>query len=480
MKDPQRPAYHFLPEANWLNDPNGLVQWKGIYHMFYQYNPLGAYHYKIHWGHATSTDLVHWTHQPVALSPTPDSPDSDGCWSGCTVNHDGVPTIIYTGFHDKHEYPCVAIGTDDLQTLQKYPNNPVIAGPPSGLEVEGFRDHCVWREGDIWYMIIGSGIKGKGGTALLYSSHDLLSWDYLHPLFLVDTTAFPQLSTAFMFECPDFFPLTSPDSGKTGHVVNLSVMDATPTPYSAYLTGTYSQNTHTFNPQHYHKLDYGLSFYAPQTFLDESGRRIMFGWLREGRTNEAQREAGWSGVMSIPRVLTLRPDGIMQQQPAPEMEMLRGRHMYYPTPAGTTNTPGDSIGWRLDAVEIIAEFELLNAAETGITVRCSADGREQTRIFYDRASQQLVLDTTQSSLDPTLTSGIYSGPLTLHKSENLRLHIFVDHSIIEVFGNDRTCITGRIYPTLPDTLGINILVNGGRSHLLNLDIWELNPIWNEQ
>ncbi|MEO5952325.1 MAG: glycoside hydrolase family 32 protein, partial [Chloroflexia bacterium] len=133
MKDPHRPAYHFLPEANWLNDPNGLVQWKGVYHMFYQYNPLGAYHHKIHWGHATSTDLVHWTHLPVALSPTPDSPDADGCWSGCTVNNDGVATILYTGFSDKHEYPCLATSTDDLQTLQKYPGNPVIAGPPPGL-----------------------------------------------------------------------------------------------------------------------------------------------------------------------------------------------------------------------------------------------------------------------------------------------------------------------------------------------------------
>ncbi|MEO5951514.1 MAG: glycoside hydrolase family 32 protein, partial [Chloroflexia bacterium] len=343
----------------------------------------------------------------------------------------------------------------------------------------GFRDHCIWKEGDTWYQIIGSGITGKGGTALLYRSSNLLNWDYLHPLFLADTTAFPQLATAYMYECPDFFPLAAPDSNMMRYILNLSVMDDTPIHYSAYLAGTYSQDDHIFSAEQFHRLDYGPSFYAPQTFRDESGRRIMFGWLREARSEDAQRAAGWSGMMSIPRVLTLRHDGMMSQQPAPELEMLRGRHMSHIQARGTSITPDDSIEWHNDAVEIIAEFDLMDAAEAGISVRCSADEREQTRIFYDRVGQQLVVDTTLSSLDPTLYSGSYSGPLTLAQGEKLHLHIFVDHSIVEVFANDRTCITGRIYPTLPDTMGINIIVNGGRTNLLSLDVWELNSIWGE-
>src|SRR6266566_4042767 len=107
-----RPCYHYLPPANWMNDPNGLIQWKGEYHMFYQYNPAAPVHNKIHWGHAKSTDLVHWTDLPVALAPVPGSYDEDGCFSGCAVDHAGVPTIIYTGVRGKKQLPCVATSAD--------------------------------------------------------------------------------------------------------------------------------------------------------------------------------------------------------------------------------------------------------------------------------------------------------------------------------------------------------------------------------
>src|ERR687893_1789285 len=105
-QDPHRPRYHFLPPANWMNDPNGLIQWNGEYHLFYQHNPFGPLWGNMHWGHATSSDLVHWTHQPIALAPTPGSPDEDGCYSGCMVVNGGMPTIIYTGLHGHDQYPC--------------------------------------------------------------------------------------------------------------------------------------------------------------------------------------------------------------------------------------------------------------------------------------------------------------------------------------------------------------------------------------
>src|SRR5438270_8146407 len=125
--DHQRPKYHFLPAAHWMNDPNGPIFWKGKYHMFYQYNPHGAFWGTMHWGHAVSTDMIHWKHLPVALAPTPGGPDKDGVFSGCTVDNDGVPTIIYTG--TKPEVQCIATGNDELTTWKKYKGNPVIAGP---------------------------------------------------------------------------------------------------------------------------------------------------------------------------------------------------------------------------------------------------------------------------------------------------------------------------------------------------------------
>ena len=111
-----RPTYHFLPPANWMNDPNGLIQWEGQYHLFYQYNPYAAVPGNIHWGHAVSADLVHWADLPIALGPTPGSVDAGGCWSGCAVDDGGLPTLIYTGFRDGAQRPCLATSQDGLLT----------------------------------------------------------------------------------------------------------------------------------------------------------------------------------------------------------------------------------------------------------------------------------------------------------------------------------------------------------------------------
>ena len=128
MIDPHRPVFHFLPVKNWMNDPNGVIQWNGQYHLFYQYNPHGAFHGTIHWGHAVSSDLVHWRHLPIALTPTPEGLDKDGCWSGCAIDNNGVPTLFYTGVFPQVQ--CTATSSDDhLLTWQKHPE-PVISAPP--------------------------------------------------------------------------------------------------------------------------------------------------------------------------------------------------------------------------------------------------------------------------------------------------------------------------------------------------------------
>ena len=175
--DIQRPAYHFLPEKNWINDPNGLIQFNGEYHLFYQHNPVAAVWGNMTWGHAVSLDMVHWKHLPFALLP--DQPyDKDGVFSGCTVNDNGIATILYTG--TQPEVQCIATSSD-MWTFSKFSGNPVIATPPEGLKTTGFRDPYVWKEADGWYMVLGSGIEGAGGAILLYHSPDLRQWHYLHP-----------------------------------------------------------------------------------------------------------------------------------------------------------------------------------------------------------------------------------------------------------------------------------------------------------
>ena len=131
--DRQRPSFHFIAPSNWMNDPHGLVKWQGQYHLFYQYNPHGPFHGSIHWGHAVSDDLVHWRDLAIALAPEPGGYDQDGCWTGCFVNDNGLPTIFYTAAFPQSV--AAAVSHDDLQTWEKIPENPLIPGPPAEIGV---------------------------------------------------------------------------------------------------------------------------------------------------------------------------------------------------------------------------------------------------------------------------------------------------------------------------------------------------------
>jgi beta-fructofuranosidase len=464
--DPHRPRYHFLPPANWLNDPNGLIQWGGEYHMFYQYNPNGAFHGTIHWGHAVSADLINWRHLPIALAPEPGTADEDGCYSGVAVNDDGVPTLIYSGNKNRAQRACLATSADGLLTWQKEAGNPVIVAPPPDLDLLEYRDHSVWREDGTWYQLMGAGIRGQGGTALLYRSDDLREWEYLHPLCVGDLHQFTPIWTGSMWECPDFFQLDD------RHVLIVSVWDQDNLHYSAAMLGQY--HDHRFVPEISHKLDYGdRHFYAPQSFTDAQGRRVIFGWVQEGRSVEAQLASGWSGVMSLPRVLSLGLDGHVCMQPVPELLALRAEHTHsgaIDLPEGQVVALPDVSG---DTLELVVELDPATAGLCGICVRRSPDGSEHTQIAYDAAVRQLVVDRTHASLDATTDHNLHVAPLTLGADEPLRLHMFLDRSVLEVFANDRVSITSRIYPTRADSIGVALLSERGQAKLIGLDAWLL-------
>lgn len=471
--DPQRPIYHFTAPRGWLNDPNGLIQWGEQFHMFYQHNPAGAYHATIHWGHAVSDDLVHWRHLPIALAPTPDSPDADGCYSGVAVDADGVPTLLYSGNRAGAQRACLAASHDGLLTWEKVPENPLIAEPPAGLDLVAYRDHCVWREGATWYQLMGAGLRNVGGAALLYRSPDLRRWEYLHPLCVGDLHQTTPLWTGSMWECPDFFGL------EDRHALIVSVWDDEVLYYSAAMSGRYADRH--FLPERLHKLDYGdRYFYAPQSFRDRQGRRIAFGWAHEGRSAEAQRANGWSGAMSLPRELHLRPDGTVVGRPVAELAALRrDQHSVAarPLPPSQMVTLDEVRG---DALEIVATLRPGPQGVVGLALRRSPDGAEETRITYDGRLGQLTLERSSSSLDRTTDHAPHTAPLALAADEPLQLHIFLDRSVIEVFANDQLSITSRIYPSRPDSLGVAAFAEHGPAELLALDAWSMGSIWEEQ
>jgi beta-fructofuranosidase len=455
--DHHRPGYHLAAPAGWLNDPNGLVEHDGTYHLFYQYNPAGPYHGNIHWGHATSEDLLEWTDQPVALAPDPDGPDRDGCWSGCAVHDDdGTPTILYTGGRDRRQLPCLATAADDdLTRWEKDPRNPIIDAAPSGLDIletddweAEFRDHCVWQADDRWYQIIGSGFHDRGGAALLYAADSLDDWAFVGTL---HAAADPEAGA--VWECPELLDL---GSAQLLHVSNYDVV--------RYFLGDADLDAPDFDVRETGLLDHG-DFYAPQTLTTSEGRHLTWGWLPEARDLGAQWDAGWSGTLSLPRELACE-DGTFVQRPAPELAALRERH---PETGTVDLAAGDRRPLDLDGNSY--ELHVEAARDPGATLEVglfeSPAGSERTVLRWERDA--LVVDRSRASADDRTSGEEQRAPVT---GDTLSLRLFVDGSILEAFAGDATCLTSRVYPTREDAEGVTLRARDG-DVTVDLDAWEL-------
>jgi beta-fructofuranosidase len=294
-----------------MNDPNGLIQWNGRVHLFYQHNPAGPVFENLAWGHASSTDLWRWQDHPLALEPDPSGPDRDGCYSGCAVVADGTPRLLYTGVHGGRELPCLAEAADqDLICWTRDPGNPVIASPPPGETVKAFRDHSAWRAGSTFYQVVGGGLEDRGGALFLYRSADLRNWQYAG----VFAAAADHGLDGVIWECPDVFVL-----GDTTVVV-VSVWDGQP-PYAMWMTGQVTGQR--FIPRQVGRCDGGHRYYAPQSLTLADGRRVAFGWLRECLGELTGPDKTRVGAMSLPRELFLDSSGSLRARPAGELDSAR-------------------------------------------------------------------------------------------------------------------------------------------------------------
>ncbi|MGB8260177.1 MAG: glycoside hydrolase family 32 protein, partial [Terracidiphilus sp.] len=457
--DPDRPEYHLLAPHNWMNDPNGPIWWRGQYHLFYQLNPGAAVWGDMHWGHATSPDMVHWRHRPIALAPTPGGPDSAGCFSGSAVVFHGAPTLLYTGIAlappdqvtirdggDKYrETQLLATAADDtLEHWNKLPE-PVIAVPPPGMAVTGFRDPCPWREEDGWYLAVGSGERGKGGRALLYRSQDLRHWEYLHPLAEGKPNGLQSPDpnqTGEMWECPDFFAVNGRHClihSSEGKVF--------------WETGDYDRATHRFTAARQGLVDHG-AFYAPKSFLAPGGRRILWGWIQESRPEAEFSRAGWAGAMSLPRVLAIGAQGQLEVAPARELEQLRGER------ESIKLTPGAPIRRKLDTLRL--ELHLPLGLSTGAaTVTLRSGGAAAWRLVIDVAGNQI-------------RSGEKSFPLPNLPWPRPSLRLFLDGSVIESFVGGREALTSRVYGLRSGETELEVAIAGKAGS--ELELWPLAAI----
>jgi beta-fructofuranosidase len=459
-QDTNRPQFHLLPAANWMNDPNGPIYWKGKYHMFFQYNPNAAVWGDMHWAHAVSPDIVHWQHLPMALAPTKDGPDEEGCFSGSAVVHNGVPTFLYTGVknttpqeatlsdgqHNFRETQCLATSSDaDLLTWQKLPE-PVLPAPPPGLAITGFRDPCLWQQGDVWYMGVGSGIRNQGGCVLLYRSHDLRKWEYLHPLASGEwngKTGTDPVDSGEMWECPDFFAL----NGK--HVLLYSSERKV-----IWTVGDYDPKEQRFTPQQRGELDYGPhAYYAPKTMLDKDGNRILWGWIPETRPQAEYSRAGWAGLMSLPRILTVNADGRLEMRVSPNVQQLRSSEPVQ------SQTDEDRTIWPVR--DLSAELKLSAQPLKGpvhITIGTEA-----------KPAVHFQLDATHGTLN---FNSQEIGTAVPHRE--MRLSLYLDGSVVEVIVDDKLTHTSRVYDLDPEHTTLTVL-DAGRA-VTGATLWKIQPI----
>ena len=469
--DPNRPQFHLLPAAKWMNDPNGPIYWNDNYHMFYQYNPNGAFWGDMHWGHAVSKDMIHWRHLPIALSPTPGGPDAAGCFTGTAAVRDGQVVMMYTGVHavpenqatirdgahSLRETQCLAIASDpDLTTWTKL-SSPVIASPPPGMEVNGFRDPSPWKLGDWWYMVLGSGIEGEGGAVLLYRSKDLRSWDYVHILASRSQNGAGELAPFDpweVWECPEFFALGDK------HVLICS------TGGKAYWqSGVLDAQSMRFDAEQGGILDYG-SFYAPKSQLDKSGNRILWGWIQEARPLEEYKAAGWAGLLSLPRVLSLGSNGRLKTSVAAEVNMLRNR--------------GESLHLTDDESKNRQQINAMRIEDCCGEILCTARrSKEPFELTLRRASANESPWLTLK-YDPLHPDQIFLDDrpisLALHAHECIEIHVYADSSVLEVLVNQQAAWTKRFYYAGAARKDLLLEWSGKTAEILSLTVWQMSSI----
>lgn len=435
--DPQRPQFHAIPPRAWTNEPHGLIHWGGEYHLFYQKNPNGPYWSHIHWGHMTSPDLYRWTEVPVALSPEP-GPDSEGCWSGSVIDYKGKLAILYTGGDGHRASICLATSEDGFH-FDKYSNNPVIAQPPAGHGFPEFRDPFVWREGDAYYLIIGSAISGKGGTALLYRSSDLITWEYRKPLLVGDRE-----SSGVFWEMPVFVKL-----GDQHALIVCEVPGR-----ASYWVGKWEDETFTPQSECPQRLELYNHLLSPTPHILEDGRAITVGIIPDQRSPKECWGAGWAHHYSLPRLLSADAQGRLNQTP------FDGISKFSDTIASISNInmPEGSMK-QIDqasgtSVRLRVVVKRGDSRRFTLRVRSSAHGQEYTDLHYSWDIGHLILDRTHSSLDADVTRDRLDATYFPETRDTLELSVFLDASVMEVFLDQRSAFAARIYPTLPSSIGV--------------------------
>jgi len=423
-----RPQFHFSQKVGWNNDPNGMVYYDGEWHLFFQHNPVGWKWGNMTWGHAVSTDLVHWKQIPNALFPS--TMAKGACFSGSAVvdpdNTAGFQTgkekVLVAALTDTGAGEAIAYSNDRGRTFTWYEKNPVV-------KHSGRDPKVIWyKPGGHWVMAVFDQRNKSGGIAF-YTSPDLKNWTYRSRI-------------DGYHECPEIFELpVDDDASNTRWVVYAG--------NTRYVIGSFDGKT--FTPEHEgkHQVHWG-AYYASQTFSQPpDGRRIQIGW---GRI--AMKGMPFNQMMTFPCRLTLRttPQGIrMFAKPVKEIALLHGKKHALGRTVVKPDAPA-SVATSGRLFDIRATFAVGEAKAFGVQV---AD----TRVVYDAAKANL--------------AGMPLEPV----DGKIRMQILVDRPSMEICAND-----GRVYQTSPfhteDAIeSIRVFADGSPAELVSLEVYELKSAW---
>lgn len=450
--DKYKLGFHLMPPTGWLNDPNGLCQFKGIYHVFFQYSPFDINGGEKFWGHYTSKDMISWNYEGIAMAPDQEF-DKDGVYSGCTLVENDNMYIYYTGNvkeSGQHDYITsgrqsnTVLVTSDGTVLT--PKKVIMTNKdyPSTYTCH-IRDPKVWKENGQYYMVLGGREKIDGtenndiGKVLLYSSCDLENWKFKSEIK-------SEHRFGYMWECPDMITLDgnkflgiSPQGLKNQDFKYQNVYQSGYFPIKGDFRGQYSLGE-------FIEWDMGFDFYAPQTFVDELRRTILIGWMGLPDIDYTNKtlKYGWQHNLTLPRELYLK-DGVIFQKPIEELKKLRIKK--------EDAKLNEKIKLRgLNEIKIdgdIKNIELL--ISDGLKIKYT----EETSIFSIEFKNEI-------------GTGRTTRRAKLKKVD--KIQIFVDKSCIEIFLNDgEKVFTTRFYPK---EYTLEIISKKD----INLELWNLAPM----
>jgi fructan beta-fructosidase len=486
-----RPQFHFSPEANWMNDPNGLVYFSGEYHLFYQYYPDSTVWGPMHWGHAVSTDLIHWKHLPIALFPDSlgyifsgsavvDMTNTSGFGSGSPEN---PPIVAIFTYHNpdlekkgsiKFQNQGIAFSLDKGRTWTKYSANPVLPNPG----IRDFRDPKIfWHEKTKkWNLIMA-----VYDRVYIYSSPNIKEWT-LESEFGAGIAAH-----GGVWECPDLFPLKVEGADITKWVMLVSINPGGPNGGSAtqYFTGEF--DGHRFIPDDTTTkwLDWGRDDYAGVTWSDipvSDDRRIFIGWMSNWQYATVVPTTVWRSANTIPRELSLRYHTgkyILISKPVREFANLRSKtdtiNIKSQNFTGEKEVSTDGIS--LMQSELIFEFNLSDSNVDSLGIIFENSNQERFIIGYVPAHKQFYIDrrTAGNSGFSNIFAGISTAPYIA--DTELKLQVLVDASSVELFVDEgKLVMTSLVFPKEKFTRLI-LFSKGGNILLNKAEFYGIEGIW---